>query len=482
MRITEEKIKILEENCLSARALLSSSLKHFISVFHYYIYKTEFCFKPFHLDIINTLETMVFNPEKTKKNLIINIAPRFGKSKIVEYFIAWGYCVNKNCNNIYTSYSDALVRKFSGEIMQVMSSPLYQNIFGIEISADSKSKSLWKIVDGGEMRATSMGGSITGFGAGLASGEWGGAIIVDDPLKADEARSSVKKEHSIEYFRDTLSTRKNSNNTPTIIIMQRLAVDDLVGFLKKNNPNDYNVLEVKALDENNLSIWEERLSTENLLKMREENPSLFYAQYQQTPRIDGGNLFKDNMFIRGPLPNDFDFTFITCDTAYKEKEDNDYTVAGYFGVRSFNDGTKRLYLLDVFRNKIKASDCEAYLVPFFQKCNRENFIGCLVEPKGHGIYLNQKMSSYGIPMQSEDFIDEFYKDRRMDKVARANVVIPTLNTFPIIASEEVEEKVFNEIKQELLDFPKGAHDDSVDCIIDAVKFAYNRPLSILDVV
>ena len=155
----------------------------------------------------------------------------------------------------------------------------------------------------------------------------------------------------------------------------------------------------------------------------------------------------------------------------------------YIWVRNLvSDINRKIITMDSDYISAQAIIMYRNIVPFFKKCNRDNFIGCLIEPKGHGIYLNQKMASYGIPMQDEDFIDEFFRDRRMDKVARANVVIPTLNTFPIIVSENITEDVFSELKQELLDFPKGAHDDAVDCCIDSVKFAYNRPLSILDVV
>ena len=260
----------------------------------------------------------------------------------------------------------------------------------------------------------------------------------------------------------------------------------MAAYVEKNEPDLWDIVKIPAISQdekgNWSSIWPEKYPVEKMLKMAEINPTLFYSQYQQEPIISGGNLFKESMFVRGPVPHDFDFTFITCDTAYKEKENNDYTVAGYFGVRTFNDGTKHLYLLDIFREKIRAADCEAYLVPFFKKCNRDNFIGCLIEPKGHGIYLNQKMASYGIPMQDEDFIDEFFRDRRMDKVARANVVIPTLNTFPVIVSDNISDSMFTALKDELLNFPKGAHDDVTDVLVDSVKFAYNRPLSILDVV
>ena len=84
-------------------------------------------------------------------------------------------------------------------------------------------------------------------------------------------------------------------------------------------------------------------------------------------------------------------------------------------------------------------------------------------------------------MQGQSVVDEFFKDRRLDKVARANVIIPHLNTFPVFVGPGINDGLFNELKAEILAFPNGVHDDMVDVLTDAVKFTYNRPVSIFDV-
>lgn len=476
--MTDEKIRMIEESPNEAAQLLRVDFELFIKVFHWYIKKEQFVFKPFHKKIIRKLESIVY---EKPKNLIISIPVRFGKSAIMRYFIAWTYAINRNCNNIYTSYSDDLVRQFSGEIRDLINSDLYNKLFYTKIQADTSNKGLWQIDGGGSMRACSMGGSITGFGAGIAnSDKYGGGIIVDDPLKADEARSELAKKHCIDYFNETLLSRRNKENTPIIIIAQRLAVDDLVGYLKKNS-TDFEVLEIPALDEHNESIWPERFSTEMLLKLQKEQPGFFAAQYMQNPIVEGGNLFKDFMFVRGPMPSYYDYTFITCDTASTSKQTSDYTAAGFWGVSVSTDGSKRLYLLDLLWDKIDAAQIESYLIPFIKKHAHENFIGALIEPKGHGIYLNQRMPLYNVPMQTPDKIDDFFKDRRLDKVARANIVIPQLVNTPIIVGEGIDEETYERFKREMLSFPDGEHDDVVDITTDSVKFCYNRTPSILDV-
>ena len=454
--MNDEKIAILEGCPNEAAQLLRADFKLFIKVFHWYLYKKNFTFKPFHNLIIDKLESVVYDKPK---NLVISIPPRFGKSAIMKYFVAWTYTINKHSNNIYTSYSDDLVRQFSGEIRDLINSPLYYKLFYVKIKEDTQNKGLWQIDGGGGVRACSLGGSITGFGAGnIEKNIYGGSILIDDALKADDAKSETAKEACWLYYCETLLSRRNSENTPIIIIMQRLAVDDLVARLKKNNA-DFEYIEIPVMDENDESIWEERYSTLALRKLRQEQPGFFSAQYMQNPIIEGGNLFKDTMFIRGPMPSHYDYTFITCDTASTSKTSSDYTVAAFWGVSIDEKGGKRLYLLDILRDKIDSAQCEDYLIPFIKKHAHQNFVGSLIEPKGHGIYLNQRMPQYNVPMQNPDFVDEFFKDRRLDKVARANIIIPQLVANPILAGDGVNDYVFDDCKSELLAFPDGAHDD-----------------------
>lgn len=453
--MNDEKIKLLEQSPVEAAQLLRVDFQLFIKVFHYYTTKQEFVFKPFHKKIIQTLESIVY---ERARNLVISIPPRFGKSAIMRYFIAWTYAINRNCNNIYTSYSDELVRQFSGEIRDIVNSNLYGKLFHTKIKEDTQNKGLWQVENGGSVRACSMGGSITGFGAGNTNGKiYGGCVLVDDALKADDAHSDSAKKACWVYLTETLISRRNSENTPIVIIMQRLSLNDIVGLLKKNGA-DFEYLEVPVLDENDESIWPERYSTEALHKLRKEQPAFFAAQYMQNPMAEGGNLFKEYMFVRGAIPTYFDYTFITCDTASTSKQTSDYTAAGFWGVHGEGD-QKRLYLLDLLWDKIDAAQSEQYIVPFIKKHAHQNFIGALIEPKGHGIYLNQRMPLYNVPMQPPDRVDEFFKDRRLDKVARANIIIPQLVNNPIFVGEGIAEDTFLAIKRELMSFPDGEHDD-----------------------
>lgn len=456
-----DTVKVLGLACLG-------DFKIYIKVMFYALNHKNFTFKPFHNMLISKLQDIV-EGKNAKRNLMINIPVGSGKSLIVEMFITWVFARNISAKFCYVSHSADLIAKLSNETKEIIYTKEWASMFGHELKRSERAKLEYSFEGGGSrsgLTGASMGGAITGVDAGNPNtgADFGGALIIDDPMDVGNANSETQKNETIRIYTDKLSTRLRSEKTPIILIMQRIAVDDLAAYVKKNEPDLWDIVKIPAISQdekgNWSSIWPEKYPVEKMLKMAEINPTLFYSQYQQEPVISGGNLFKESMFVRGPMPSSFDFTFITVDTAYKEKQENDYTVAAAWGCRSFADGTKRVYLLDVFRERIKAADCEAYLVPFFRKWNTGNFVGALIEPKGHGIYLNQKMITYGLPMQSEEFIDEFFSDRRMDKVARANVVIPTLNTFPVIVSDNISDSMFTALKEELLNFPKGAHDDA----------------------
>ena len=77
---------------------------------------------------------------------------------------------------------------------------------------------------GGFRLATTIDGAITGRHADI--------IIIDDPLKAADASSKNKREHVNEIYRNTIVSRLNDERTGAIVIvMQRLHVDDLCGYV-----------------------------------------------------------------------------------------------------------------------------------------------------------------------------------------------------------------------------------------------------------
>ena len=157
------------------------------------------------------------------KRLIINIPPRYSKTEIIKNFVAWSLGHAPDSEFIYTSYSARLASASSWDIRDLVQEPEYRAMFpAVILRHDSQAKDEWRTTAGGIMYAVGSGGTITGYGAGKHREAFSGAIIIDDPHKADEAKSDVIRQGVIDWFQITLESRRNSPNTPIILIMQRL--------------------------------------------------------------------------------------------------------------------------------------------------------------------------------------------------------------------------------------------------------------------
>lgn len=282
-----------------------------------------------HKKICEVLDRVI-NGELTR--VIINIFPRSSKTEIaVKHFISRGLAINPASKFIHISYSAELALDNSEEIKETVESDAYQELFPIRLKQNTRSKKKWYTEDGGGVYATSAAGQLTGFGAGAVDREeddnpqislsekkqllkeeqqdieefmpepdpksgFAGAIIIDDPIKPEDAFSDKIRNRINKRFETTIRNRVNSRKTPIIIIMQRLHEDDLCGYLMKAEPDEWYVLSLPALYEdeqgNLASIWDFKLTVEELLKIRKLDPYVFDTQYQQEPTPLEGLMYR----------------------------------------------------------------------------------------------------------------------------------------------------------------------------------------------
>lgn len=227
------------------------------------------------------------------KRLIINIPPRYSKTELVANFIAWSLGQYPDSEFIYSSYSGRLAAKTSWDCRETVSHPEYQKIFpGTKLRDDSSARDEWRTTAGGIVYAVGSGGTITGYGAGKMRSGFGGAIIIDDPHKADEASSEIMRENVWDWFQNTVESRTNSKDTPIIVVMQRLHMEDLAGHLiRGDNGEEWTVLCLPAIKADGTALWPFKHSIEKLERMRDAAPYHFSGQYLQQPIPDGGGLF-----------------------------------------------------------------------------------------------------------------------------------------------------------------------------------------------
>ena len=430
--------------------------------------------------------------------LMVFMPPRHGKSELVSRrFPAFLHGLYPDLEIMAASYLDSLAGDMTIDVQNVIDSKVYKEIFpetkihpsGVKYTVGVRNSTEHQIVGRkGKYRGQGVGGSFTGKGAGV--------IIIDDPIKGREIADSVAfRERLWNFYNNDLFSRLETNLKTgrlgqVLITQTRWHEDDLSGRLielmnKDKSAVQWDILNYPAIrsdlddvtDKRKIgeALWPEKYNLDQLNQIKASTgPRAWSSLYQQNPTPDGGGLFNESMFKFVDLPNSFDWSFVTADTAYKEKQENDFTVFSAWGVLG-----EELYLRDVWMKQIKSSDVEIPVEAFIRKFVKYGYRGTYIEPKGHGIYLNQKFAQKGLMIPGETLIREFYSDRRYDKVERANNVVPHLQHRKVYINKQISNK--EDLVNQCLSFPKVKHDDFVDTLVDALKMVFARQISILDV-
>lgn len=280
------------------------------------------------------------------KNLMVFMPPQHGKSEIISRnFPAWALGQNPDLKIVGCSYSSDLAQQFSRSIQRTIDSKEYQAIFpatylnGSNTRMDARGYlrniDLFEMVGHrGFYKAVGVGGSLTGTPVDIA--------IIDDPVKdANEANSITYRQRVWDWYNTVLSTRLH-NNSRQLFIMTRWHEDDLAGRILKAEPQEWTILAIPAICEQEYdgglserhigdALWPSRHSIEKLQKQKARAPREFNALYQQHPTIEGGNIVKRDWFRTISLAEFRSLRFnepihFYLDTAYNKKkkgQDND---------------------------------------------------------------------------------------------------------------------------------------------------------------
>lgn len=415
-----------------------------------------------HKTVCDALERVVAG---LTTRLIINIPPRAGKTEIaVKNFISWCMGNWPDCEFIHASYAKELATANISETRNIMQHEAYAEIFGQpSFRQDSNAKDFFKTNQGGSVMAVGVGGGVTGFGAGKMRPEFGGAIIVDDPHKPAEANSDAVRGSTLAWFQNTLESRKNSNETPIIVIMQRLHEEDLAGWLADGgNGEDWEIVRIPAIRDDGSSFWEanSNFSIEKLRRLEKAGAYVFAGQYMQNPAPIGGGILKESWYQPWHLLPKLKWRKIYADTASKTKEINDYSVFQCWG----DDGNGGKYLIDQMRGKWEAPELLDVARAFWMKHNDQDkehlgkLRAMMVEDKSSGTALIQTLARERVPIIGIK--------RNIDKITRAMDAAPMIQAGNVYipAAAEWRSAFIAESNQ----FPNGKHDDQLDPMFDAV--------------
>lgn len=416
------------------------------------IHRRNFIVAP-HFVLIAEFLMRVFNGEV--KRGIINIPPRYGKTELViKLFIAWSLVKNNQSKFIHLSYSDDLALDNSSQAKEYIESEAFQKFWQMKLKKDAQGKKKWFNEFGGGVYATASGGAITGFGAGVAESKmFSGAILIDDPLKPDDAFSELKRKAVNERYNNTIRSRVNDRDTPILLIMQRLHEEDLSGFLLNGGSGEHwEHLCLPALNEFNEPLWKEKHTFEELEQIRQANRYTFAGQYMQTPAPDEGGEWKKEWFKiidKSEVPINSLRWELFIDGAYTKNTANDPTgfqIGAKWGndyviYSSIDKYLEMPELLKFIPNHINSSDLKIHLT--------------LVEPKASGKSLQQMISSttrINIAEIKTDFVNS-------SKIENARACSPFIEAGRVyLVKGNWNEAFLNQVGT----FPNAKHDEHID--------------------
>lgn len=421
--------------------------------------------------------------------LAIHVPPGYGKTLLVCMWIAWCYTHYPDSNFLYISYSHTLAAKHTSFIKNLMSCEMYRYLFDIEISRDSRAKDHFATTSGGSVAAFGSSGAITGRDAGLPGLErFSGSVVIDDPIKPNDAHSQTIRENVIRNYEETIRQRARGVNVPFVYIGQRVHEQDLGAyFIEQKDTKEWKNLVLKAVDEKGNALYPEVNPLDDLLVLQEKSPYVFASQYQQDPMPAGGGIFKPYWVVELDEYPAIETTFITADTAETAKSYNDATVFSFWGIYEIESmgrktGVTGLHWIDCWELRIEPKDLKSYFLDFWRECNRFDKAPLIaaIEKKSTGVTLLSVLEEIrGIDIQ------EIQRNRTSgSKTERF------LRSQPYLASKQLsinsDAKHKNLVLEHLRKITANeSHrfDDIADTMADAIEIALiDKQLSCQDVV
>jgi predicted phage terminase large subunit-like protein len=433
--------------------VLKRDYKSFLIKSFYTLHHNERFEDNWHLDLIT--EYLQAIAKGDIKRLIINIPPRSLKSICTSVaWPAWLLAQNPANKIISASYSQALSNKHGMDCRKIILSNWYKECFPDTVivkGQNTKNKFLTEY--NGFRFATSIGGTLTGEGADF--------LIVDDPLTPLQALSSSFRNRANIWFEQTFTSRLNDKKRGAIVIvMQRLHVNDLTGFLNQGDKEEWHLLNIPMVATKNEDIIYgdfnyKRVAGEYLHIKRDGEKEIlnlkktmgsyaFEAQYQQNPvPLDGGIIKKSwlQYYMRAP---EFEAIYQSWDCAIKVSQNNDYSVCTTWGVYNGN-----YYLIDVVKARFEYPMLKKEILLNASKYKPSALI---IEDKASGQQLIQDLHCSGLNIIK--YMPKF------DKMTRLIITSHIFESGRILLPHNKD--WLNEFIHELTIFPNAEHDDQID--------------------
>lgn len=400
-----------------------------------------------------------------KKRVIINIAPRMGKSEFSSYlFPAWFLGQHPDKKIIMATHTAGLSEDFGRRVRNLIDSDDYKEIFPNTLVADDqKAAGKWSTAAGGQYYAVGVGGALAGRGADL--------FVIDDPHSEQDIRANSRATFDTAWtWFQTGPLQRLMPGGAILVIMTRWSLVDLTGKLinyQINNPDaePWEIVELPAILNQDTpeekSLWPEQWPLKELKSKRESMDARYWnAQYMQQPTSESAAFIKRSQWRVWDRdePPPCEFVIQSWDTAHEAKTTSDYSACTTWGVwyNEEEGNAAQIILLDAFKDRMEFPELKAKALDYYKEWKPDSF---LVEKKAAGAPLVQELRRMGIP------VDEFTPSRGNDKIARVNAISDMFSSGMVWAPDRRWAK---DVIEEVAAFPMGEHDDYVDTVSQAL--------------
>lgn len=489
-----------------------------------------------HIDAIAMHLNAVTDGDITR--LLVNIPPGHMKSLLVSVLWPawlWGPQNQPHLRFLCVSHSQNLAIRDSTKMRRLITSEWYQELWGdrVKLTGDQNAKTKFEN-DRLGFREAVAAGSITG--------SRGDIVIIDDPHSVESAASDQMRASTIEWFLEAVPTRLNNPELSSIVvIMQRLHEGDVSGVILDKNlgythlmlPAEFDPArkcetEIGFEDPREFAgevLFPQRFPREVLERDKlVMGPYAYAGQYMQAPAPRGGGIIKRDWWglwddeeaaaqginSGGSYPA-MDYIIASIDTAYGEKQENDFSALTVWGIWQ-RGGQKARAILDSKGNRSEVLDDRdtipaAMLMHAWAKklpihgpetirlpgdteeafrrramkdwglvewiihtCNQFKVDMLLIEAKASGLSIAQEIRRLN---RNQSWGVQEINPGSVDKVARAYAVQAVFAGGQVYAPDRAwSDQVITQFEV----FPKGKHDDLVDSSTQAIKYLKDRGL------
>lgn len=471
--------------------------------------------------------------------LMLLMPPRHGKSEIAsKTFPAWHLGRFPDHEIIACSYNVDLALGFSRKVQALFDDPAYQTVFEARLNPNQRPAAEWTLHHNrGGYVAAGVGGGITGKGAHVLIiddpiknaeeadsadireklWDWygstaytrlapGAGVLViqtwwhDDDL-AGKLQMAAKADPEADQFEiikyPALAEQAEFIDTTTDEIVR---VPTSTGF----DANEYNAVLAEGADKAKVymeklermaraaakglsldntalkylrpkgaGLHEERYDVKKLKRIRANiHPRHWSALYQQNPVPDDGSYFTKDQFKRMDTPppgalSAYVHVYQTWDFAISEKQQNDFTV----GTVGIQDDLDQINVAEVIR--FKSGDA-FFIVEAILAAAKRWYHPSLILGFEDGQIFRSIEALLKKRMEELGFYVPYEVLRPLtDKMARARPLQGRMQQGKVFFNSKGE--WYETVRNEMLRFPAGVHDDCVDSLAWLVQLIVGKP-------